>query len=80
MTSYEYWLLLQGSIVQSVPCTATTFWSIVRHLSPIHSWLSSSVLWQIPAETSSNESAESWQEIAVNFADEISLSYSAGFF
>jgi hypothetical protein len=34
-----YWLLLRGGIVQSVPCTAAIFWSILRpHLTSNHSW------------------------------------------
>jgi hypothetical protein len=35
----SYWLLLQEVIIQSVPRTATIFWSIVRpHMSSNHSW------------------------------------------
>jgi hypothetical protein len=37
-------------------------------------------LWQVSAETRSTESGETWREMAVHFADEISLSYSSGFF
>jgi hypothetical protein len=35
----SYWLLLPGGFVQSVPCTATILWSVVRpHLSYNHTW------------------------------------------
>jgi hypothetical protein len=34
----------------------------------------------MPAEKSSSKSGKTWQEFAVNFADEISLSYSTKFF
>jgi hypothetical protein len=34
-----YWLLLQGGIIQSMPCTMAIFWSIMHpHLSYRHSW------------------------------------------
>jgi hypothetical protein len=74
-----YWLLLRSDIVQSVPCTAVIFWSIVRsHLKSNLSWFihQSSLL---AAETHSSE-AGSWREMFLNLADEISLSYSAVIF
>jgi hypothetical protein len=33
-----------------------------------------------PAETPGSEAGETWREIASNFADEVFLSYSTGFF
>jgi hypothetical protein len=36
---------------------------------------STRTVWKIPAETPSSESGETWREMAVNFADEISLSF-----
>jgi hypothetical protein len=52
ITSSSYWLLLRGGIIQSVPCTATIFWSIVL---PIRVLIipdpSISAVWQIPAVT-----------------------------
>jgi hypothetical protein len=41
---------------------------------------STGALWQTPAETPCSESGETWQEMAVNFADEISIAYSAELF
>jgi hypothetical protein len=36
--------------------------------------------WKIQAESPSNEAGETWREMAVNFADKISISHSAGIF
>jgi hypothetical protein len=72
-----YWLLLRSSIVQSFPCTAAIFCSIVRpHLSSNHSWFiyQSSL---IAAETPTTE-VGSWREMALNLAYVVSLSYSVG--
>jgi hypothetical protein len=41
---------------------------------------SSRVLWQTQAETHGSESGETWREMSVNFAGEVSLPYSAGIF
>jgi hypothetical protein len=37
-------------------------------------------LWQLPAEMPSSEAGETWREIAVNFAYEVSLFILVGFF
>jgi hypothetical protein len=75
------WLLLRGGIVQSVWCTATIFWYIVRPRSVlIIPDLTTRALWHIPSETASSESEKIWRERAVNFADEISFLYSAWIF
>jgi hypothetical protein len=50
------------------------------HLSSNNSLFITRALWQIAATTTSSESEESWREMAMNIADEISLSYSAEFF
>jgi hypothetical protein len=70
---------MRSGIVQSVPCTAAILWSIVRpHLSSNRFWLVHQS-YLVAAETPSNK-AGSWREIFLNLADEVSLSYSAGFF
>jgi hypothetical protein len=73
----SYWLLLRGGIVQSIPCTVTIFWFIVRpHPNSNHSWLElqNSV---VATETPSSE-AGAWREISMDFADEVPLSYLQG--
>jgi hypothetical protein len=37
-------------------------------------------VWQIPAQIPSSELGETWRELSVNVADEVSLSYYAGIF
>jgi hypothetical protein len=66
--------------LQSVPCTTTIFSSILRpHLRSNHSWfIHQSSLAIIPTEKPSSESGNHWREMAVNIADEISLSHSVG--
>jgi predicted DNA-binding helix-hairpin-helix protein len=77
----RYWLLLRGSIVQSVTCTVTILYSIVRpHLRSNHSWF---IHQSSLANTSTHlvaKRGETCQEMSVNFASEVSLSYSVGIF
>jgi hypothetical protein len=73
----DNWLLLRGSIVQSVPCTSVIFWSILLPLiSYNHSWFfhQSSL---VAAETPDSETG-SWREIFLNLAYVVSLSYPTG--
>jgi hypothetical protein len=59
-------LLLRGGIVKNVPCIATTFWCIVLPTwVPVIPDSSTRALWQIPAQTPSSESGETWREIAM---------------
>jgi hypothetical protein len=58
-----------GGIIQSVPCTAAIFWVLIN----------SDQSSLIAAETSISE-AKIWREMSLNFAEELSLSYSAGIF
>jgi hypothetical protein len=75
----DFWLLLRGSIVHSVPCTATIFSSIVHpHLSSNHSWFIHQGSLVI-AVTPSSE-AGIWVQVYLNLVDEVFLSYSAGIF
>jgi hypothetical protein len=55
-----YWLLLQGGITQSVPCTATIFWSIESHLSYNNFWFIRQRSLEI---TFRGELGEKWQWI-----------------
>jgi hypothetical protein len=80
----SYWLLLQCSSLsyKNVPFTATISWHVVLpHLSYNHSRFH-------PTEVSGKyqqrhlvaKQGETWREMSVNFAGELTLSYSVGFF
>jgi hypothetical protein len=65
---HSYWLLLRGGIVQSVPCAATIFWSIVQtRVSSIHSWFIHQCFMALE-DTSSSE-AEVWWEMSFKLSD-----------
>jgi hypothetical protein len=74
-----YWLLLRSGMLQSVPCTEASFWSLMCPLlSSNHSWfIRQNAL--LAAETPSSESGI-WRKMSLNLADVISLSYSTGIF
>jgi hypothetical protein len=59
--------------------TITVLFSVPFLVSVIRD-SSTRVLCQYPAEASGCEAGEIWQGMAVNFAYEVSLSYTAGFF
>jgi hypothetical protein len=77
LTGYSY-----GVVLYKVSHTLQPFSDLLR----ISVWVliipdsSTRALWQIPAETPSSKWRETWWEMVVNFADEIFLSYSTGFF
>jgi hypothetical protein len=65
------------------PMNCNHFVIFVRlHPNSSHSWFihQSSLENTRREETPSSESEETWREITVNFADEISVSYSTGIF
>jgi hypothetical protein len=73
----DYWLLLQGGIIQCVPSTVA-----ISDLLCIPIWVLIRFIPQcslVAPETSSNE-AGSWWEMSLNLAYEASLSYYAKFF
>jgi hypothetical protein len=74
-------LLLRGYIAQDLPSTATISQLLcVLHLSSNNSWfIHKSSLAVIRSHLVAKQGG-TWQEITVNFADEVCLSYSAGFF
>jgi hypothetical protein len=70
-----------------VPVNVTEWYRIMRLMHcnnlwyTVRTYLSPNNSWSIqPVETSNIDSRESWRNMAVNFVDEISLSYSAWVF
>jgi hypothetical protein len=78
-TPFTYWLLLESGVVQNIPCTATIFWPTVHpYLSSNYSWFNHKNSGKYLQRHLVATQEETWREMSVNLAGELSVSSSSG--